>query len=177
MSALCRGHAVLPEGTAGERTLQPMTTDQLDAVMAIEVAAYSFPWSRGNFIDSLAAGHPAWLLKGRDDEMQGYFVAMLGVDEVHLLNITVAPAAQRRGHARVLIDALVSVARGHRAGKLWLEVRQSNAAARAIYLRLGFVQVGVRKGYYPAALGRREDAVVMSLQIDPVAPEVVDALG
>ena len=71
----------------------------------------------------------------------------------------------------------MSVARGHRAGKLWLEVRQSNAAARAIYLRLGFVQVGVRKGYYPAALGRREDAVVMSLQIDPVAPEVVDALG
>jgi ribosomal-protein-alanine N-acetyltransferase len=177
VSALWRDRAMLPEGTAGERTLQAMTTVQLDAVMAIEVAAYSFPWSRGNFIDSLAAGHPAWLLKGRGDELLGYFVAMLGVDEVHLLNITVTPTAQGRGHARVLLDALLSVAREHGARKLWLEVRETNGAARAIYRRLGFVQVGVRKGYYPAALGRREDAVVMSLQIDPAASEAGDALG
>jgi ribosomal-protein-alanine N-acetyltransferase len=168
---------------AGVCALQPMTTAQLDAVMAIEVSAYPFPWTRGNFIDSLAAGHPAWLLQDRSGGLLGYFVAMTGVEEMHLLNITVAPAAQRQGHARVLMAALVSQARDGGAHQLWLEVRLGNAAARAVYARLGFVQVGVRKGYYPAGFGRREDAIVMSLLIEaaetPEAPdaEAGDALG
>jgi ribosomal-protein-alanine N-acetyltransferase len=170
--------AAEPIGTVpGERFLQPMTTTQLDAVMAIEVAAYAFPWSRGNFIDSLAAGHSAWLLTDRGDTLLGYYVAMRGVDEMHLLNITVAPGAQRRGHARFLIEALVDVAREHRASHLWLEVRDSNAAARAMYRQLGFEQMGVRKGYYPDAFARREDAVVMSLRIDAVSSEAGDALA
>jgi ribosomal-protein-alanine N-acetyltransferase len=177
MSARWRDRETPANRVADTRTLHPMTTAQLDAVMAIEVAAYAFPWSRGNFIDSLAAGHPAWLLSGCDGELLGYFVAMVGVDEVHLLNITVAPAAQRRGHARVLIDALVAIAIEHRANQLWLEVRESNAVARAIYLRLGFAQVGVRKGYYPAAFGRREDAIVMRLTIETLAQEAGDAVG
>jgi ribosomal-protein-alanine N-acetyltransferase len=180
MSAVWRGNGRVsgPDDRAPDgRALHPMTTAQLDAVMAIEAVAYAFPWSRGNFIDSLAAGHSAWILLGPTDELLGYFVAMFGVDELHLLNITVAPTAQRRGHARFLIDALVGLARVHRAGQVWLEVRQGNAAARAVYQRLGFVQVGVRRGYYPAAFGRREDAVVMSLQIDTATQEAGDALG
>ena len=177
MSALWRGREAPLDAASDAPALRPMTTAQLDAVMAIEAAAYAFPWSRGNFIDSLAAGHPAWLLWGGGDALLGYFVAMLGVDEVHLLNITVAPAARRRGHARFLIAALIRLARDHRARQLWLEVRETNAGARAMYLRLGFAQVGVRKGYYPAAFGRREDALVMSLQIDPAAPEAGNALG
>ena len=166
--------------------LHPMTTAQLDAVMAIEVSAYPFPWTRGNFIDSLAAGHPAWLLQDRAGSPLGYFIAMTGVEEMHLLNITVAPAAQRQGHARALMAALVEHARAGGARQLWLEVRLSNAVARAVYERLGFVQVGVRKGYYPAAFGLREDAIVMSLLIEAIEAfeaietpnvEAGDALG
>ena len=158
--------------------LRPMSALDLDAVMAVEAAAYAFPWSRGNFIDSLAAAHPAWMLMDAGDTLLGYFVAMFGVDELHLLNITVAPAVQGRGHARRLIAALTGLARERRARQLWLEVRESNGRARAMYERLGFVQVGQRKNYYPAGFGRREHAVVMSLQIDPAAPtERADALG
>lgn len=155
--------------------LLPMTTAHVEAVMAIEAAAYSFPWSRGNFIDSLAAGYPARVLRGDRGELLGYFVAMGGVDEMHLLNITVAPALQGRGHARTLIDALIALCHAQRARELWLEVRASNATARAMYLHLGFTQVGVRKGYYPAPFAGREDAIVMSLKFD--APGANDALG
>lgn len=156
--------------------LQPMLRTQLDAVLAIEVAAYAFPWSRGNFVDSIAAGHLARLAHDDRGALLGYFVAMHGVDEMHLLNITVAPARQGHGHARQMIEALVAACREHRAEKLWLEVRESNARARAIYERIGFVTVGLRKNYYPAPHSRREDAVVMSLPIDLSPPEARDAL-
>ena len=179
-----RSASPAPPGSVTDAgALHPMTIAQRDAVMAIEVSAYPFPWSRGNFIDSLAAGHPAWLLQDRVGGLLGYFVAMAGVEEMHLLNITVAPAVQRRGHARVLMAALVEQARAGGARQLWLEVRLGNAVARAVYERLGFVQVGVRKGYYPAAFGRREDAIVMSLLIAARKPleapdaEAGDALG
>ena len=155
--------------------LLPMTTAQVAAVMAIEVAAYDFPWTRGNFIDSLAAGHPARVLQGARGELLGYFVAMGGVDEMHLLNITVAPSVQGRGHARTLIDALVALCRTRAARELWLEVRASNEHARSMYAHLGFTQVGLRKGYYPAPLKRREDAVVMSLKLATTGAN--DALG
>lgn len=147
------------------RALRTMTPSQLDAVMAIETAVYPFPWTRGNFIDSLAAGYHARVLLDERAAMLGYFVAMGGVDEMHLLNITVAPAAQSLGHARYMIDALIDACRATAAHQLWLEVRESNARARAIYQRLGFEHKGMRKGYYPAPFGRREDAVVMSLKI------------
>jgi len=147
-------------------SLLPMNASQLDAVMAIETAAYTFPWSRGNFIDSIAAGYAAQVLVDAQGELLGYFVAMGGVDEMHLLNITVAPAAQGRGHARFMIAALVALCRAEAARELWLEVRAGNTRARAIYERIGFVDKGLRKGYYPAPFGRREDAIVMSLKID-----------
>jgi ribosomal-protein-alanine N-acetyltransferase len=150
-----------------ERLLLPLTVQQLDAVLAIELAAYAFPWTRGNFIDSLAAGYPSQVLYGAQGELLGYFIAMEGVDELHLLNITVAPAAQGRGHARFMLDELCSFGRGRRAQQVWLEVRESNLRARAIYQRYGFAHVGLRRGYYPASrsthAGGREDAVVMSL--------------
>ncbi|MDP3823327.1 MAG: ribosomal protein S18-alanine N-acetyltransferase [Burkholderiales bacterium] len=173
MSALWVGERA---GANDERVLVPMTTTHLDAVMAVEAAAYAFPWTRGNFIDSLAAGYPARVLIGAHRQLLGYFIAMPGVDEMHLLNITVAPAEQGRGHARRMIDALIPLCREHAARELWLEVRDSNERARVMYLRLGFTAVGVRKGYYPAPFGRREDAVVMSLKIDTAAQGANDAL-
>lgn len=149
-----------------QRVLLPMTTMHLEAVMAIEASAYAFPWSRGNFVDSIASGYAASVLYDGAGEILGYFVAMSGVEEMHLLNVTVAPQAQHRGHALYLLDALVALCRERGARQLWLEVRESNARARAIYLRRGFVHVGRRKGYYPAPRGQREDAVVMSLPIE-----------
>lgn len=145
--------------------LRPMTLADVDAVMAIEQAAYAFAWTRGNVVDSLLAGHRAELLRDAHGELLGYSIASWGVEEMHLLNLTVAPEQQGRGHALVLLDALVREAREGGALQLWLEVRPSNARAQRLYERYGFVSVGVRRGYYPAAAGQREDAVVMRLAL------------
>ena len=141
-----------------------MHTRDVDAVAAIEARAYSFPWTRGNFIDSLAVGYVAELLHA-EAQLVGYFVAMPGVDELHLLNITVAPEAQGQGHGSLLLDRVQALARQLQLPRLLLEVRGSNERARGLYLRRGFLDVGLRRGYYPAAQGR-EDALVMSLAVD-----------
>ena len=150
-------------------TLRPMTTSSLEGVVALENEVYPFPWTRGNFVDSLAAGYIAWTLNGSGGELLAYCVAMRGAGEMHLLNITVAPAVRRRGHARRLFEALAEECRDFDAERLWLEVRVSNIDAQRTYVRLGFIKVGVRKGYYPAPAGAREDAVVMSRIIEPLA--------
>lgn len=159
--------------------LEPLTVADLDRVMAIEASAYSFPWTRGNFIDSMAAGYDSeMLVDRRDGALVGYYVAMPGVDELHLLNLTVAPAFQGRGHARTLLAAVQAQARARALGSLWLEVRVSNERALALYRDWGFVQNGVRRGYYPAAGGRREDAAVMMLHVTTTHDEEpADGLG
>ncbi|MCB1988028.1 MAG: ribosomal protein S18-alanine N-acetyltransferase, partial [Burkholderiaceae bacterium] len=123
--------------------------------------AHSHPWTRGNFTDAMASGYQIQLLMG-DEQILGYFVGMLGVDEVHLLNLTVAPAFQRQGWSHVLLDALALWARSQGAQWLWLEVRTSNQRARHVYEANGFRRVGERKRYYPSTTTEREDAVVMS---------------
>jgi ribosomal-protein-alanine N-acetyltransferase len=90
---------------------------------------------------------------------------MKGVDEVHLLNITVAPEFQGQGWSRILLDALAIWARGQCAEWLWLEVRVNNLRALSVYEAHGFRRVGLRKDYYPALHGKREDAIVMSLRL------------
>lgn len=149
---------------AQEVSLHPLSINDLDTLMAVEERAYTYPWTRGNFTDALASGYQIQLIKG-GNELIGYFVAMLGVDEAHLLNITVAPEFQRQGWALVLLNALTLWARGQGAQWLWLEVRMNNQRARHIYGQYGFREVGVRKRYYPAANGLREDAVVMSVPL------------
>ncbi len=144
---------------------RPMVVDDLPAVLALEAAAYSFPWSHGNFLDSLSAGYLAWVRHDDQQQLLAYCVAQPGFDETHLLNLTVAPSAQRRGHGRALLLALADWARVRGDGTLWLEVRQSNAAGLALYASTGFVQVGLRRAYYPAAQQQREDAVVMRLAL------------
>ncbi|MBL8388744.1 MAG: ribosomal protein S18-alanine N-acetyltransferase [Hydrogenophaga sp.] len=158
---------------------EAMTLADLDLVHEVEKTAYAHPWSRRHFADSLASGYPAVMLTGapqpgeadtlrRPDGqvLLGYLVAMPGVDEVHLLNITVAPAHQRQGWARFMLDALALWSRGQGAQWLWLEVRAGNGPARALYTGYGFKSVGVRRGYYPAGGLQREDAVVMSLALN-----------
>jgi [ribosomal protein S18]-alanine N-acetyltransferase len=132
--------------------------------MVIEREAYEHPWTRGNFIDSLRSGYQAQILAA-GEVVLGYFVAMKGVDEVHLLNLTVAPRQQGEGWGRVMLDGLALWARGQGAQWLWLEVRVSNTRAQQIYERQGYRRVGERKRYYPATHGKREDAVVMSLKL------------
>lgn len=172
-----------------EARLEPITIDRVPAVCAIERSAFTHPWTPANFIDSLAAGYHCQCLvaptpddaeaprgaralwnrvtsRGTGETLIGYFVAMKGVDEVHLLNITVAPAFQRQGWAPLMLEALAGWSRGLHAQWLWLEVRASNLRALAVYERNGFRRVGMRKGYYPAQDGAREDAVVMSLRLD-----------
>jgi [ribosomal protein S18]-alanine N-acetyltransferase len=151
-----------------EARFEPFRLEQLDAVMAVEQHAYAHPWHRANFTDALRSGYQAQLLMA-DHHLLGYFVAMKGVDEVHLLNITVAPAHQRQGWAMVMLDALALWARGQAAQWLWLEVRVGNARAISVYQAHGFRRVAVRKSYYPSGGGvggaEREDAIVMSLKL------------
>lgn len=146
---------------------RPMALRDLDEVCAIEDSAYGFPWSRGNFVDSLAAGYLAEVLV--DDGVVGYFVAMPGVDELHLLNITIAPRRQGQGLGTALLDAVAAHGRARSLATLWLEVRESNPRAQALYRRRGFAAVGRRRGYYPAE-GGREDAILMSLDLSAGMP-------
>ncbi len=160
-------HGPAAQGLAG--TLRAMALTDLDAVMAVEVRAYSYPWSRGNFVDSVVAGYLAEVLVDDKGHILGYYVAMQGVDEMHLLNITVAPESQSAGLGRWMLGAIEQQVRQRQLSRLWLEVRHSNNRARSLYRRLGFAEVGLRKGYYPAS-PRREDAVVMRLQWESEQP-------
>ncbi len=143
---------------------EPLLADRLDEVVLVEQRAYAHPWTRANFLDALHSGYQAQMLMA-GDALLGYFVAMKGVDEVHLLNITVAPEYQRQGWSRVMLDALAIWARGQAAQWLWLEVRVGNTRAMQVYEAHGYRRVGQRKNYYPSGHGQREDAVVMSLRL------------
>lgn len=148
-----------------QRNLVDMRIGHLDEAMAIERAAYSTPWTRGNFVDSLHAGCLAWCLFDGRSRMLGYVLAMQGAGEVHLLNLTIASANRGQGHARYMLDRLIDVGASSGAQQVWLEVRASNQRARELYRRIGFTEVGLRKAYYPAAPGAggaREDAIAMS---------------
>jgi len=142
-----------------------LTASDLDTLVAVESSAYAFPWSRGNFIDSLNAGYLGRKRVDAAGRWLGYFIAMPGVQELHLLNLTVVPEHQGRGHARAMLDRLLDEARSLGAQRVWLEVRVSNERAQALYRRYGFREVGMRRGYYPAGALSRENAIVMSLSL------------
>ena len=147
--------------------VRPMSIGDLDAVLAIEASAYGFPWTRGNFIDSLAGAHWAELSLDDDAQLIAYYVAMPVLDELHLLNLTVAPPLHGRGHARALLDRLDERCLDSGLRSVLLEVRRGNHRAQRLYDGRGFAAIGVRPGYYPAPHGRREDAIVMRRSVDP----------
>lgn len=151
------------EPVRGTPTLRLMREADLDAVMAIELRAYPFPWTRGIFRDCLAAGYPAWLLIEHGLPV-GYGVVSLAAGEAHVLNLCVAPERQGRGWGRQLLRALVKLARERRAERVFLEVRPSNPGAIALYHSEGFNEIGRRPRYYPSADGR-EDAIVMAIEL------------
>jgi len=139
--------------------LRPMGEADLPAVMAIETAIYAFPWTPGNFRDSLAAGYGCWNFVG-DGELIGYAVLMHAADEAHLLNLSIDANWQRQGYGGLLLQRVCELARGRGARLFFLEVRPSNAAALRLYEGRGFRRIGVRRDYYPAQSGR-EDALIL----------------
>jgi len=137
---------------------QPMTADDLVAVTALEAALQPFPWSLENFADSLAQGHFAEVCR-LGDELIGFSVVMAVLDEAHLLDIGVAQSHQAQGLGARLLQRAIDRARSVGATRMLLEVRAANEPAIAFYRRSGFSQIGLRRGYYPATIGR-EDALV-----------------
>jgi ribosomal-protein-alanine N-acetyltransferase len=142
---------------------RPMTEADLDAIMEIEPHIYSHPWSRGNFSDSLVSGYSAWVLLD-GVKIIGYALMMMVLDEAHLLNLSVAKAYQKQGLGRLLLEHMIAIAKKHDAANMFLEVRPSNISAIALYENMGFNEMAVRRGYYPAHNGR-EDAVLMGLAL------------
>ncbi|MCU7851700.1 MAG: ribosomal protein S18-alanine N-acetyltransferase [Candidatus Thiodiazotropha sp. (ex Monitilora ramsayi)] len=145
-------------------SLRPMQQEDLAQVIPIEEAVYPFPWTLGIFQDCLRVGYCCWVIL-LDDVVIGYGVMSVVIDESHILNLCIHPKWQRKGLGNKLIQRLLKVARQHGAETAYLEVRSSNLAALKLYEDLGFVEIGQRKSYYPAADRAREDAVVMSLEL------------
>ncbi|OYY50936.1 MAG: ribosomal-protein-alanine N-acetyltransferase [Methylophilaceae bacterium 17-44-8] len=143
--------------------LRPMQMEDLDAIMVIEPTIYSHPWTRGNFSDSLKSGYSAWVLL-HQNVIIGYALMMMVLDEAHLLNISVAKAHQKKGLGKYLLEHMLEMAKRHHAAHMFLEVRTSNTVAILLYEQLGFCEMAVRKGYYPAHQGR-EDAILMGLAL------------
>ncbi|SEQ51148.1 ribosomal-protein-alanine N-acetyltransferase [Pseudomonas sp. NFACC02] len=140
-------------------TFRRMTEADLDAVLKIEYAAFSHPWTRGIFLDGLKS-YEIWLMFEGDQQV-GHGVINVIIDEAHLLNITIKPESQGRGLGLLLLDKLMKRAYELNGRECFLELRASNQSAYRLYERYGFNEVGRRRDYYPA-VGGREDALVMA---------------
>lgn len=143
--------------------LRDMDWADVDAVLHIEQQVHSHPWTRGNFNDSLASGYLCKVYEAAN-EIVGYAVLMPALDEVHLLDISIAGAYQRKGLGKKLLGEMLALARTLKFERVILEVRASNAAAIGLYRAAGFSEIGMRRGYYPAGHGR-EDAIVMEYKL------------
>ena len=146
-----------------ELHFRPMEERDLDRVLKIETLAYEFPWTRGIFRDCMRVGYCCWLLES-DGVIAGYGVMSVAAGESHILNLCIAPGSQRQGLGQIMLDFLLDMARQRKADSTFLEVRPSNDRARFLYEQNGFVEVGSRPEYYPAAEGR-EDAVIMAREL------------
>lgn len=143
--------------------LRDMMLNDLDAVLRLEQQVHSHPWTRGNFSDSLQHGHICKAYVDID-EIIGYAILMPAVDEVHLLDICIGAEYQRKGLGKKLLKDMLAMADELKFSRVLLEVRPSNVAAIALYRVMGFAEIGLRRGYYPAGQGR-EDAIVMEKQL------------
>jgi tRNA threonylcarbamoyladenosine biosynthesis protein TsaB len=140
--------------------LEPMLDSDVEAVAALEADLQLFPWTRGNFADALTSGYEACVLR-LDGKVVGYCVVMLAPDIAQLLVVGVSRAHQRSGFGRQLMAWCEKVAMARDLPAVMLEVRPSNAAALVLYEKLGFQRMGLRRDYYPAVGGTREDGLVL----------------
>lgn len=144
-------------------TLRPMCEADIPEVTRMDAQAYPFPWTEQIFQDCLRAGYLCCIYENKA-EILGYGMLSMGAGEGHILNLCVSPDHQGRGIGGELLQYLIEVAKTRKIETLFLEVRISNEVARRLYHRTGFNEVGIRKGYYPAADGR-EDAMVLALAL------------
>jgi len=140
--------------------MRPMREEDVPAVLRVETAAYPYPWTEGIFRDCLRVGYCCWVLLAYEDVV-GYGVMSIAAGECHILNLCVHPQVQGRGLGRRILRRLLAIARTHKAGTAFLEVRVSNRSALVLYALEGFCEVGTRRAYYPH-VGGREDAVIMA---------------
>ena len=143
--------------------LRPMGVSDLDAIMAIERINFPFPWTEGNFKDSMNSGYMCLVME-QGKQLMGYAVLMMVLDEAHLLNISVAQSHQGQGWGRYLLVQMMEIGREKGGRNMFLEVRPSNHSALGLYESMGFNEMGIRPGYYPAHNGR-EDAVLMGMAL------------
>ncbi|MDX5297312.1 MAG: ribosomal protein S18-alanine N-acetyltransferase [Gammaproteobacteria bacterium] len=145
-------------------TLRRLEAEHVADLLAVERLSYTHPWTEGNFLGCFNPDHEVW---GAflNDRLVGYGILLKQWDEVHLLNVCVAPKYRNAGVGGQLIEHLILRAQKMGGQSLWLEVRASNHAAQSLYRRYGFVEQGRRRGYYPVA-GGREDAILMALPLD-----------
>ena len=140
-----------------------MRTSDLVEVARLEKSLYAFPWSLGNFRDSITAGYDCWTV-AHGETVIGYAVLMIALDEAHLLNVAVAAEWQNQGVGRAFLAHMIEVARSAGCQIIYLEVRPSNVGARHLYRTVGFQQIAIRPDYYPALKGR-EDALFLGLTL------------
>ena len=148
--------------------IRPMQTTDLPEVYANECMAYANQgWTQTILEDCLRAGYAAWVLEDAEQGVIGHAVQMLVADEAQILNVCVHPLWQGRGLGRLLLQHLIEQARTARLTSLFLEVRESNTSAQALYRSAGFEQIGLRRGYYPGfgEGSAREDARVLALRL------------
>jgi ribosomal-protein-alanine N-acetyltransferase len=144
-----------------EPLIRPFRLEDIPAVLVLEARAHAFPWSQGNFADALCSGYYMVVLEV-EGHLAGYGVVQVILDEGHLLNITIDPTRHGQGLGRLLLRHLLDYAQGC-TDTLFLEVRPSNHRAIALYQSMGFNEIGLRRNYYPARNGAREDALLMAL--------------
>jgi [ribosomal protein S18]-alanine N-acetyltransferase len=144
--------------------LRPARDADIDAVLAIEHASFGDPWNRSAFVDLVDDRRVAFLIADAGGEVRGYVVAWFILDEGEIGNLAVAKDARRRGVGALLLDGAIAAVRASDVDTLYLEVRDSNAAARALYASRGFVEVGRRREYYRKP---KEDALVLRLDLAP----------
>lgn len=155
--------AVLSAPPLPALALRPVAEADIEQIAAIEKDVYVFPWSHGNFRDSLLSGYQCWGCWA-DNELIAYAIVMNALEESHLLNFAVASRWQCQGVGAKLLTFLIGEARKLHKEMIYLEVRPSNISGRRLYERFGFTQLGLRRGYYPAVTGR-EDALFLGLNI------------
>jgi ribosomal-protein-alanine N-acetyltransferase len=143
--------------------IRQMLVTDLDEVIVIEKEVFLFPWTRGNFGDSISSGYHCYVLE-LGGHIFGYGVMTIGLDEAHLLTLSVTAGWQQEGWGEKLLQHFICLAKEHHARSVFLEVRKSNLGAARLYERIGFTRIATRSGYYPA-MGGREDAIVMELTL------------
>ena len=143
--------------------ITPMAINDLDKVYELELASYSFPWTKEILRDCILYNYNSFSVFF-NNELIGYIISKITCPETHILNLTVNTAFRRKGIGQSLINLVINDAKIRKSEDIILEVRASNHEAQALYHKLNFKSIGIRRGYYESENGR-EDAYVLKLSL------------